>query len=98
MRTWVCGLVVHKDAPHLDKAYDYINAFTSAEGGAYLLEAFGTGHANREAFKLVDPDLLASLGISDPAEMMARTVFLQPTPEEYLQKYERLFNLVKAGG
>jgi spermidine/putrescine transport system substrate-binding protein len=98
MRTWVCGLVVHKDAPHLDKAYDYINAFTSAEGGAYLLEAFGTGHANREAFNLVDPDLLASLGISDPAEMMARTVFLQPTPEEYLQKYERLFNLVKAGG
>lgn len=98
MRTWVCGLVVHKEAPHLDKAYDFLNAFTSPEAGAHLLEAFGTGHVNRKAFDRVDKALLESLGISNPAEMMARTVFLKPTPPEYLQKYERLFNMVKAGG
>lgn len=98
MRTWVCGLVLLKDAPHPDKAYDFINALTSPEAGAHLLEAFGTGHVNRRAFDLVEPELLESLGISNPADLMQRTVFLQPTPEGYLQKYEELFNLVKAGG
>lgn len=98
MRTWVCGLVLHKETPHLDMAYDFVNAFTSPEAGAHLLEAFGTGHANRKAFDLVSQELLDSLGISNPAEMMARTVFLKPTPPEYLQKYQRLFDMVKAGG
>jgi spermidine/putrescine transport system substrate-binding protein len=98
MRTWVCGLVLLRDAPHEDLAYDFINAFTAPEAGQHLLEAFGTGHANRKAFNRVDKKLLDTLGISNPAEMMARTTFLKPTPAAYEEKYNQLFTEVKAGG
>lgn len=98
MRTWVCGLVLMKDVEHEDLAYDFINAFTSPEAGKYLVEALGTGHANKKAFDLVDPKVLDSLGISNPSEMMGRTVFLRAVPEDRRKKYVSLFNTIKAGG
>src|SRR5215470_9737554 len=97
MRTWVCGLVMHKKAPHEDLAYDFVNAFTSPEAGVQLLDAFGTGHVNRKAFDMVDSKVLDSLGISDPTAMMKRTLFLQAVPEAEEKKYNKLFTDVKAG-
>jgi spermidine/putrescine-binding protein len=98
MRTWVCGLVMYKNPPHEDLAYDFVNAFTSPEAGAHLLDSFGTGHVNRKAFDMVDPKVLESLGISNPTEMMKHTLFLQAVPEKQEKKYNQLFTTVKAGG
>ncbi len=73
--TWVCGLVHLKQAendPVL--AYDFMDAFISKESGAYLIDEYGYGHSNQEAFKLVSPERLAELGISDPDAMMAKTI------------------------
>ena len=98
MRTWVCGLVMYKNPPHEELAYDFVNAFTSPEAGAHLLDSFGTGHVNRKAFDMVDPKLLDELGISNPSEMMKRTRFLQAVPEVQEKKYNELFTTVMAGG
>lgn len=98
MRTWVCGLVLLKDAPQLDSAYDFINAFTSPESGQYLVQDLGTGHVNKKAFDLVDKEILDSLGITNPTELMKRTVFLRAVPEERRKKYVEIFNMIKAGG
>ena len=67
MRTWVCGVVISKDAPNEDLAYDFINSFTAPEElGAQMLDAFGTGHSNRKAFDMVDPKLLELLVYLQP--------------------------------
>lgn len=97
VRTWVCGLVMHKDAPHEDLAYDFINSFTSPEAGVQLLDAFGTGHVNRRSFEMVDRKVLDEIGISNPTEMMKRTLFLQGVPEAEQKKYNQLFTAIKAG-
>jgi spermidine/putrescine-binding protein len=97
MRTWVCGLVMHKDAPHPDLAYDFVNSFTSPEAGVQMLDAFGTGHVNKKAFDMVDHKVLDEIGLSDPTAMMAKTLFLQAVPEKNEKKYNQLFTQVKAG-
>ncbi|MDY0883430.1 PotD/PotF family extracellular solute-binding protein [Dongia soli] len=98
MLTWVCGLVLHKSAPHEDLAYDFANAFTSPEAGAYLIGSMGTGHANKKAFDMVPKETLERLGISNPAETMKRTNFIQEIAEERRVKYNQIFDQVKAGG
>jgi len=97
MRTWVCGLVMHKDAPHEDLAYDFVNSFTSPEAGVQMLDAFGTGHVNKKAFDMVDHKVLEDIGLSDPTAMMAKTLFLQAVPEKNEKKYNALFTEIKAG-
>lgn len=98
MRTWVCGLVLPKDGGNEDLAYDFINAFTSAETGVVMLDEFGTGHVNSKSFGMVSKETLDSLGLDDPTAMMKRTVFLRAVNIDREQKYNEVFNTVKAGG
>jgi spermidine/putrescine transport system substrate-binding protein len=98
MRTWVCGLVMPKDVEHEDLAYDFINAFTSPETGVVMLDEFGTGHVNKKSFDMVNKETLDGLGLDDPTTMMKRTVFLRAVNIDREQKYNEVFNTVKAGG
>ena len=34
--TWVCGVMIHKDAPNLDSAYDIIEGLLSVESGKFM--------------------------------------------------------------
>lgn len=80
--TWVCG-VVHSTTGESDDAlvYDFINAITSPESGAFIINDYGYGHSNRLAFDLVPPQRLAELGISDVAGLFARGIFaVEGTP------------------
>ncbi|MDH3378405.1 MAG: extracellular solute-binding protein, partial [Gammaproteobacteria bacterium] len=45
--TWVCGAMMHKDAPHPDKAHDIIDSLLSVESGVWIIDANGYGHSNR---------------------------------------------------
>lgn len=79
MITWVCGLLHLKGTEGDEQmTYDFIDAFLSAETGAYLIDAFGYGHANQKAFSMVAPERLAELGIGSPDEMMNRTFLSGP--------------------
>ena len=74
--TWVCGLVLLDAAPgDTDKAYEFIDAWISPESGKNLIENYGYGSGNSKSFDLVDPAVLADLGISDPMTMMANSRF-----------------------
>lgn len=74
--TWCCGLVLAKDAPNLDKAYELIDAIISPEAGKYFITQFGYGHGNRKAFDLVDDEALASVGLPrDPTALLSAGVF-----------------------
>ena len=39
--TWVCGLMVHKDAPNIDRAYDVIDSLLSVESGKFMINDYG---------------------------------------------------------
>lgn len=88
--TWCCGLVMHRAAGALDKAYDLIDGLISAEAGARVIEAFGFGHANRLAFDEVGDQRLAALGLPiRPLATLDRAVFLEPQKPHVINRIER---------
>jgi spermidine/putrescine transport system substrate-binding protein len=60
--TWVCGVMIHKDAPNLDRAYDIIDSLLSVSSGEFMIRDYGYGHSNRKAFDAFDEATLAPLG------------------------------------
>jgi spermidine/putrescine-binding protein len=76
-------------------AYDFMDAFLSTDAGAYLIDGYGYGHANKAAFDLVKPERLAELGISSPDEMMSRT-FLSGPGQDF-DSMMRIITEVEAG-
>lgn len=69
--TWICGAAVHAASEKREMAHALIDSMISPEGGAYAIRENGTGVANRKAFDLVEPELLARLGLDeDPEELL----------------------------
>lgn len=96
--TWVCGLVAIEGGPGKDeKLYDYLSALLAPDAGAYLINEYGYGHSNRESFKLVPPERLADLGISDAESHMAGGVFFDEIAPDVREKWINIFEEVKAG-
>jgi spermidine/putrescine transport system substrate-binding protein len=94
---YCCGLVRHARAPGDEQAaYDFINAMLSPESGKWLLD-YGYFHANKRAYDLADPKLLADLGASDPAATFAALNIDSEPEEPYHSKYIELVNNIKAG-
>lgn len=96
--TWVCGYVHLKDATASDaQVYDMLNALTDTRSGKYIIESWGYGHANGEAFEAADPELVETYGFSDAEDFFEGTLFFDAVDPELesrmLQEYER----IKAG-
>jgi spermidine/putrescine transport system substrate-binding protein len=98
MFTWIAGFVMHKDVKDEQAAYDLIDAWTSAESGAWLMENYGYGSTNRAAYDVADATKLADLGISDPEAVLANSLFFKSLEPEFDKKYQTLFTDVQAGG
>ncbi len=63
MFTYVCGLVVNKDAKNYDKALALIDSSLSDEAAHYTFAEIGDGPANVEALAKEPDELFAQLGI-----------------------------------
>jgi spermidine/putrescine transport system substrate-binding protein len=93
---WCCGLVLAKDAPQLDKAYELIDAMISPEAGLYFITQFGYGHSNTKAFDAVDDETLANLGLPrDPTTLLSSGVFSSDNTRQ--DEITQMFEAVKAG-
>ena len=96
--TWVCGLMIHKDAPNLDSAYDVIDSLLSVESGHFMINDYGYGHSNKKSFDKFDEETLAGLGLSkNPADVLAAGHFQIPQTQEWETKMNTLFEEIKAG-
>ena len=82
--TYCCGLVLSKDAPNPDRAYELMDAMIDPSAGKWLIEAQGYGHSNRKSFDLVGPEMLAERGLPSsrdispnmlPGPSVSRTTF-----------------------
>jgi spermidine/putrescine transport system substrate-binding protein len=96
--TWVCGVMIHKDAPNLDRAYDIIDSLLSVEAGEFMIRDYGYGHSNARSFESFDSETLAGLGVSKtPADILAAGHFQIPQDEEFETRMNELFETIKAG-
>ena len=96
--TWVCGLMIHKDAPKVDKAYEIIDSLLSVETGHFMINDYGYGHSNIKAFDAFDAAKLDSLGLSKtPSEVLSEGHFQVPQTQEWETKMNETFEQIKAG-
>ncbi len=96
--TWVCGLMMHKDAPHPDKAHDVIDSLLSKEAGMYMIDENGYGHSNKLAFAAMSDKRLAELGLSrNPQDILGAGKFQIPQSQEFETKMNQEFEQIKAG-
>ncbi|MFT5796492.1 MAG: spermidine/putrescine transport system substrate-binding protein [Candidatus Azotimanducaceae bacterium] len=96
--TWVCGLMVHKDAPNLDRAYEIIDSLLSVDAGKFMISDYGYGHSNARSFDEFDAETLTSLGLSkDPVDILSSGHFMIPQSQEWETKMNETFEIIKAG-
>jgi spermidine/putrescine transport system substrate-binding protein len=98
MFTWIAGFTMHKKVKNEDAAYDLIDAWSSAESGAWLMENYGYGSTNLKAYEKADPKKLEDLGISDPVAVLNNSLFFKSLDPVIEKKYQTLFADVQAGG
>jgi spermidine/putrescine transport system substrate-binding protein len=96
--TWVCGVMIHKDAPNLDRAYDVIDSLLSTESGNFMISVNGYGHSNARSFDPFDDAKMKSLGLSkNPADILDAGHFQIPQSQEWETRMNTLFEEIKAG-
>jgi spermidine/putrescine transport system substrate-binding protein len=96
--TWVCGLMLHAEAPQLDRAYDIIDSMISVPSGIFNIGSYGYGHSNRKAFDSFDAATLEGLGLSkNPVEILQAGHFQIPQTAEWEAEVNALFEQIKAG-
>lgn len=95
---WSTGLVLHKEAPNPDRAYEAIDAMLSPKAGAYVLEQVGFGHSNQKTFEKFSAEELAAIGQpADPLQALNRGLFLPPQSAAFQERINREFEEITAG-
>lgn len=98
--TWVCGMVLLKDAPgDEDQAYDFLDAMLAPETGKALMENYYYGHSNRRTLAIADPQLVKDLDLGDAETRIAdpSTHFFEPMPNALREKLNAMLEEVKSG-
>lgn len=98
MFTWVAGFVMHKNCKNDQAAYDLIDAWTSPQSGAWLMENYGYGSTNKEAYAVANADKLKSLGLADPEAVLNGSLFFKSLAPDIEKKYQTVFSEVQSGG
>ncbi|MEM8841073.1 MAG: extracellular solute-binding protein [Pseudomonadota bacterium] len=96
--TWVCGAMIHKDAPNLDLAYEVIDSLISVPTGEFIIGDYGYGHSNKKAFDAFTDEQLAELGLSrDPSVILDAGHYQVPQTQEWETRMNNEFEQIKAG-
>ena len=96
--SYVCGLA-RANRPGTDEelVYDFINASMSPEAGAFMIEAYALGAANKDSYDLVDHEVLVRNGLETPEESLAGSHTYQFVPVDLKQKHIAIFDEIRAG-
>jgi spermidine/putrescine transport system substrate-binding protein len=96
--TWVCGQMLHRDAPKIDSAYDILDSLISEAATVNLMRGSGYGGANRKAFDQFTDEELAGLGLArNPMDVLQAGHFLIPQTAEWDQRMTSTWEQIKLG-
>jgi len=96
--TWVdTHVLIEGGGASEEEQYAYLNAISTAEVGKTLIEKYGYGASNQNAFDLVEGATIAELGMTDPGDMLANSVAFQALETDFQSELSRTFEEVKAG-
>ena len=96
---WAQGMLLMKDRDgDTQKAYDFMDAWASAQTGRWLTENYGYGHANVKSVEGVAPDILADLMLEDPVKTLQSSFFIRDMPQDVQTAYVAMVERIKAGG
>ncbi len=95
--TWIAGFTIHKESTKLDDVYDLINAWTSPESGAWLIDNYGYGSTNKKAYDIVPKDRLSELGLADANAVLEGSLFFKALSPEFDRKYNDVVIEVQGG-
>jgi len=94
--SWVCGFVLAKDTENYHHAHEFVDAWSSARTGRWLLDNYYYGHANTKVdLKGIDPSLVDSFHLGDPSALEEPKAHI----DRYVprrQIYNRVWEEVKA--
>ena len=83
MFTYVCGLVMHRDAKDPSKALALIDSSLSDEAARYTIEEIGDGPANTQALSQVPAEVFDTLGVPrDVDEFLNSGIFQKRLPNK----------------
>jgi spermidine/putrescine transport system substrate-binding protein len=95
---YVCGLMLHKDAPKLDRAYDMIDSLISQPSGEFLLNDYGYGAVNKTSYEKFTDAELDERGLGrDPAAILASGHLGSPQTIEWGAATVSELEQIKAG-
>ena len=96
--TWVCGMMLHAQAPKLDSAYDVLDSLISEAAAVFNMRDYGYGGVNRKAFTQFTDEELATLGLSrNPAEVLSAGHFGIPQSAEWDRRMTETWEQIKLG-
>lgn len=96
--TWVCGQMLHKDAPNIDSAYDILDSLISQAASTALIRGSGYGGPNRKSYDEFTDEELAALGLSrNPMEILKAGHFGIPQTAEWDQRMTATWEQIKLG-
>ena len=96
--TWIAGFTMHTKVKNEEAAYDLINAWTSPESGAWLIDNYGYGSTNSKAYDIVPKKRLAELGFSRPNAVLEGSLFFKSLAPDVDKRYQEIATEVQAGG
>jgi spermidine/putrescine transport system substrate-binding protein len=96
--TWVCGQMLHRDAPNIDSAYDILDSLISQRASTALIRGSGYGGPNRKSYDEFTDEELANLGLSrNPMDILQAGHFGIPQTAEWDQRMTSTWEQIKLG-
>lgn len=96
--SWVAGFCRLKNSTGDEqKAYDYVDAWLAAETGKWLIENYSYASVNQKSFDLVDPAILADVGLSTPTDLLANSLTNTAMAPDLHARYARMFLEIQSG-
>jgi spermidine/putrescine transport system substrate-binding protein len=96
--TWVCGMMLHANAPKLDSAYDVLDSLISEAAAEFNMRDYGYGGVNRKAFAKFTDEELATLGLArNPVDVLAAGHFGLPQTAEWDRRMTETWEQIKLG-
>jgi spermidine/putrescine transport system substrate-binding protein len=89
------NLVIHKDSPRPDLAYQFMNFMMDSQNAAELSNTTGSGSPNSAAMAQLNPDIANNLGIFPTRETMRKLEMLNNLTDDYRRARMRLWTDIK---